>query len=139
MTHSFFFVLTIPVFLISASPSTFAQGKNVKDLCKDANASSEQIEVQTDLLKLYSRNAQVLTQGGSPVVDAPIGIVLRDGQQMAWSGKTDSNGQFLIPALASGRYELTICKSGYNTAVFSIKIPKSFKSRDAAIFRVNPS
>lgn len=137
-------VILFSLFVLLASNFLFprislGQEKSVNELCKNANGSTEQIEVFTNMVPANSRRARILTPGGSAVRNAIIVVSIGNSDDPVWSGETSDDGDFEFPTLESGRYSLTICKQGYNPARFTIAIPKRFKSQRAVVFRVSPS
>ena len=132
-------ILPVLVLLVVVSASVSAQEQDVKEVCKEANESSEQIEVSTRPIKIHSQKSQVLTPGGSPVGDALIVISEREKETAIWVGRSASDGAFSLPSLAAKKVKLTVCKSGYNTAEFIVILPKRFSSQGSNTFRVSPS
>jgi hypothetical protein len=132
-------MLPVLILLVVVSASVSAQEQNVKEVCREASESTEQVEVSTRPVKIHSQKSQVLTPGGSPVGDASIVISERGKKVAIWVGRTASDGVFLLPALATKKLKLTVCKPGYNTAEFTIILPKRFSPQGSNTFQMNPS
>ncbi len=132
-------MLPVVVLLVVVSTSVSAQEQNVKEVCREASESTEQVEVSNRPIKIYSQKSQVLTPGGSPVGGASIEISERGKMVAIWVGISASDGAFLLPALTMKKLKLTVCKPGYNTAEFTIILPKRFSSKGSNTFQMNPS
>jgi len=131
--------MLVLVLLVVVSTAVSAQEQEVKEVCRKANESTEQVEVSTRPIRVHSQKSQVLTPGGSPVGDASIVISEREKETAIWVGRSASDGIFSLPALTAKKVKLTVCKSGYNTGEFMIILPKRFSSQGSNIFRVSPS
>ena len=133
-------MLAASVQLVLATASTRGQEQSAKGACSEADDLTEQIEIIRNPITVTVPNAKVLTHGGSPVESAFV-LIFEGGREdsAVWSGKTDSSGVFTLPTIRAGRYQLTICKLGFNTARFTIKVPKKYRSKGQVQFKVSPS
>lgn len=132
-------MLPVLVLLVVVSASVSAQEQDVKEVCREANGSTEQVEVSTRPIKIHGQKSHVLTPGGSPIGDALIVISERGKETALWVGRSASDGVFSLPALAAKKLNLTVCKPGYNTAEFTIIFPKRFSPQGSNTFRMSPS
>lgn len=132
-------MLPVLLLLVVVSASVSAQDQDVKEVCREANESTEQVEVSTRPIKIHSQMSQVLTPGGSPVGDALVVISERGKETAMWVGRSASDGVFSFPALPAKKLKLTVCKPGYYKAEFTIIFPKRFSPEGSNTFRMSPS